>query len=156
MRIDIEIGRREISHSAEFALTQAGISLDGLLADYSAGKFWQNSLIVHHAKARQLEGKPVSCVKPLATGKILRLVTVTDSYGEIRTLVGLSDERTVGNAVIFTEAEYLSYPADYKSTWSTERDDQPNWEAERHLFMGKRTVMMSCALNIEGLTLFII
>lgn len=156
MRTDIEIGQSEISNSAEFALKQAGISLDALLADYRAGKFWQNSLIVHHAKARQLEGKPVSALRQLATGKTLRLVTVTDSYGKVRTLVGLSDERTVGNAVIFTEAEYLSYPADYKSTWSTERDDQPNWEAERHLFMGKRTVMMSCALNIEGLTLFII
>lgn len=53
-------------------------------------------------------------------------------------------------------SEYDATHSDFKGVWTTERDDQPNWERDRHLYMGKRTIMSgdgSCSLCIEGLSL---
>lgn len=61
-------------------------------------------------------------------------------------------------AFTITEAQYASHPKDYRGVWTTERDDLPNWAAQRHLFMGKRTLLVAggnggpCLL-IEGLGL---
>lgn len=58
-----------------------------------------------------------------------------------------------------TESEYNAIHPDRRSVWRTERDDQPNWERDRHLYMGKRTMMSgdgTCSLLIEGLSFIIV
>lgn len=47
---------------------------------------------------------------------------------------------------------YDAYPASSKSIWTTERTDWPNWEQVKHLYMGRRTLMMAGALLVEGLS----
>lgn len=58
-----------------------------------------------------------------------------------------------------TLAEYNKIGKDFRSIWTTERDDLPDWPEKRHLYMGKRTMMSgdgSCTLLIEGLSFEII
>jgi len=58
-----------------------------------------------------------------------------------------------------TEREYLAIHPDSRGVWTSERTDWPNWEAERHKYMGKRTVMAGaftgeiCTLYVEGMGL---
>lgn len=59
---------------------------------------------------------------------------------------------------VITEAQYLAVHPDYRGIWSTERTELPNWEQERHLYMGKRTLVASdgrggTALHVEGISL---
>lgn len=54
--------------------------------------------------------------------------------------------------------EYNRIHPDFRGIWTTERDDQPNWARDRHLYMGKRVMMAgdgSCTLLIEGLSFII-
>ncbi len=54
-----------------------------------------------------------------------------------------------------TLREYNAIHSDFRGIWTTERTDQPDWEANRLHYMGKRTMMAgdgSCALLIEGLS----
>lgn len=55
-------------------------------------------------------------------------------------------------AITFTQAEWDAIPADYKDVWTTERVDFPNWQQERHLYMGKRTLLRESALWVEGIS----
>lgn len=55
-----------------------------------------------------------------------------------------------------TLAEYNAKPRSSIGVWDTERDDLPNWEADRHKYMGKRTMLdydpqHGTVLLIEGL-----
>jgi hypothetical protein len=53
-----------------------------------------------------------------------------------------------------TESEYDAIHPDFRGIWLAERDDQPNWANERHLYIGKRTMMAgdgTCSLLVEGL-----
>lgn len=54
-----------------------------------------------------------------------------------------------------TLREYNHLHPDRRGIWTSERTDDPNWEANRLHYMGKRTMMAgdgSCALLIEGLS----
>ncbi len=60
--------------------------------------------------------------------------------------------------VKMTLAEYEAEPQSNRGVWTTERTDLPNWAAERHLYVGKRTLLWNSgaqgtALLIEGLGL---
>lgn len=55
-----------------------------------------------------------------------------------------------------TEAQYLAHPADYRDIWRSERTDWPNWSDVRHLYVGKRTLMRSGGLEVEGITFRIV
>lgn len=62
---------------------------------------------------------------------------------------------------VITLSAYNALHPDKRSVWTSERTDQPNWEAERHLYMGKRTMLdydpkNGTVLLIEGLSLKII
>lgn len=152
----INTGIVEISDSAKYALQQACVELEDLLADFSTGNVWKNSLERWNAKLLQVRGKPVSATITLNSRAELRIVTVINATGQTITLIGKTNEHHINGYVVFTEAEYESYPDDYKSTWSTEREDMDDWETFRPLVMGKRTLLTKYSLNIEGLTLFII
>lgn len=52
-------------------------------------------------------------------------------------------------------SEYNAIHSDFRGVWTTERDDQPDWNLERHKYMGKRTMMAgdgSCSLLIEDMS----
>ena len=53
-----------------------------------------------------------------------------------------------------TQEEYDAKHSDFKGTWTTERDDWPNWNEVRDQYVGKRTMLGydngSCLL-IEGM-----
>lgn len=60
-----------------------------------------------------------------------------------------------------TESEYAAQPADYRSVWTTERWDLPNWERDRRLHLGKRTLLVEDVISgpvllIEGMGLQIV
>jgi hypothetical protein len=57
---------------------------------------------------------------------------------------------------IMTEQEYNAIHADYRSVWTTDRTDLPDWEQDREKYMGKRTLLTPSGLEIEGLGLVII
>ncbi|MBV7542156.1 hypothetical protein [Acidovorax sp. sic0104] len=68
------------------------------------------------------------------------------------------ETQTTPQGVTMTEAQYASQPESYRGVWTTERDDLPNWAAERHLYLGKRTLLAASGkggtcLLIEGLGL---
>jgi hypothetical protein len=60
-----------------------------------------------------------------------------------------------------TESEYNAINKDYRGVWTTERTDQADWAAVRHLHMGKRTILSydnkhGTCLLIEGSGLTIV
>lgn len=60
-----------------------------------------------------------------------------------------------------TLSAYNALHPDKRSVWKTERYDEPNWESERHKYMGKRTMLdydekHGTVLLIEGMSLRII
>ena len=62
------------------------------------------------------------------------------------------------NMKVMTEAQYQAVHPDYRGVWSTEKSELPKWEQERHLYMGKRTLLTSegqggTALHVEGISL---
>lgn len=64
------------------------------------------------------------------------------------------------NLPTITLAEYNAIPADYRSVWTTERTDWPDWDKVREQYMGKRTRLAYDAnrgtcLEIEGLSFII-
>lgn len=62
---------------------------------------------------------------------------------------------SVAPVVSMTAAQYLEQPDSHRGVWETERTDWPKWQEERHLYMGKRTLLWSTpkgpCLLIEGL-----
>jgi len=52
-----------------------------------------------------------------------------------------------------TKAEWDAIHPDYKSVWTTERTDWPNWAEVREQYMGKRTLMRGGSLGVEGISL---
>jgi hypothetical protein len=58
---------------------------------------------------------------------------------------------------VMTEEQYEAIHPSLRGVWETERTDLPNWENERHLYMGKRTLAAyengGTVLLIEGLSL---
>lgn len=59
------------------------------------------------------------------------------------------------NLPVITLADYNNVHPDYRSVWSTERTDMPDWPEIRERYMGKRTLMRNGALEIEGLSFLI-
>lgn len=56
-----------------------------------------------------------------------------------------------GLPVIPKKDYYATHP-DFRGVWTTERDDLPNWAADRANYMGKRTLMVpGPALVIEDM-----
>jgi hypothetical protein len=55
-----------------------------------------------------------------------------------------------------TKAEWDAIHPDYKSVWTTERTDWPNWAEVREQYMGKRTLMRGGSLGVEGISFEII
>lgn len=59
-----------------------------------------------------------------------------------------------------TEAEYAATPSSYRSVWTTERTDWPQWEEVKSKYMGKRTLMVGenggSYLLVEGMGLEIV
>ena len=56
---------------------------------------------------------------------------------------------------IVTLKEYNSLHKDYKGIWTTEDYNNPNWEKEREMYMGKRSMLFNNGLRtcllVEGL-----
>ena len=57
--------------------------------------------------------------------------------------------------VIMSMAEYEANPECYRGVWDTERTDWPHWNRDRHLYMGKRSLLRNNALWIEGISFVI-
>ncbi len=55
-----------------------------------------------------------------------------------------------------TEAQYLAYPPEFRDVWTTEWADRTNWDQVRHRYMGKRTLLRSGGLEVEGITFRIV
>lgn len=55
-----------------------------------------------------------------------------------------------------TKAEWDAIHPDYKSVWTTERTDWPNWAEVRDQYMGKRTLMRGGSLGVEGISFEIV
>ena len=83
----------------------------------------------------------------------LRIVTLRNPD---QTLISLVSEIDVCDLIILTEGNYNAIHSDYRSVWSTERTDYPDWDSIREQYMGKRTLMRNFVLHIEGMTLVII
>jgi len=56
---------------------------------------------------------------------------------------------------IISLAEDLAIHQDYRTVWTTERTDLPNWERDRHNYVGKRTLLREGGLEIEGISFII-
>ncbi|MGP3505413.1 hypothetical protein [Paracidovorax citrulli] len=52
-------------------------------------------------------------------------------------------------------AEYLGFPQDYRSVWTTQRDDLAHWAKVAHLYMGQRTLLRDGSLWVEGISFVI-
>lgn len=55
-----------------------------------------------------------------------------------------------------TQAEWDAIHPDYKSVWTTDRTDWPNWAEVREQYMGKRTLMRGGSLGVEGISFEIV
>ena len=55
-----------------------------------------------------------------------------------------------------TKAEWDAIHPDYKSVWTTERTDWPNWAEVRAQYMGKRTLMRGGSLDVECISFEIV
>lgn len=73
-----------------------------------------------------------------------------------RHAIGAITRLLLGEWEVLTEREYAAKPADYRSTWATERTDIPNWSEIRHQYMGQRTLLTGRGLLIEGRGLHIV
>lgn len=57
-------------------------------------------------------------------------------------------------------SEYNAKHTDFRGVWTTEREDLPDWPAEREKYMGKRTMLGNdngaTVLLVEGLSFEIV
>lgn len=56
---------------------------------------------------------------------------------------------------ILSMEQYLAIPGCYRSVWSTERTDMPEWDKMRHLYIGQKTMMRGGSLDIQGMSFVI-
>lgn len=59
------------------------------------------------------------------------------------------------NLEILSMEQYMAVPGCYRSEWTTERTDMPEWDKVRHLYIGKKTLLRCGALEVQGISFVI-
>lgn len=151
------IGEYKITDKAAALLATMGLSIEELIKRHQTGRLWRSveERVHNHLACKQGKLFVSYLAPPLVSEPMLRLRIVTLRNPD-QTLISLVSEIDVCDLIILTEGNYNAIHSDYRSVWSTERTDYPDWDSIREQYMGRRTLMRNFALHIEGMTLVII
>ena len=67
------------------------------------------------------------------------------------TTINKQERFDAAGLLVMSKAQYEAIHRDYRGTWTTERDDTPNWAAVRDKYVGKRCMMREGGLWVEGI-----
>jgi hypothetical protein len=151
------IGEYKITDKASALLATMGLTLEALIEKHRTGRLWHSvSERVQNHQASLSGNLFVSYLASSTDPEPLERLRIVTLRNPDQTIISLASEIDVYDRVIITEGKYNAIHSDYRSVWTTERTDFPDWDSIRDQLMGKRTLMRNFALHVEGMTLAII